>query len=120
MFENKSDSLAPKHVFVTRVVSSFLIAFAVVGVSLSLGTMGYHVFGELEWIDALLNAAMILAGMGPVDPMKSVEGKIFATFYCLFSGIVFLTLLAIILTPIYHRFLHSFHLAEADDSNGSD
>ena len=117
MFENKSDSLAPKHVFVTRVVSSFLIAFAVVGVSLSLGTMGYHVFGELEWIDALLNASMILAGMGPVDPMNSVGGKLFATFYCLFSGIVFLTLMAIILAPIYHRFLHNFHFVDADDAS---
>lgn len=72
-------------------------------------------FAELTWIDSLLNAAMILTGMGPVDPMKSMAGKLFATFYCLFSGLVFLSLMAIILAPNYHRFLHTFHLAEDDD-----
>lgn len=116
MFENKSDELAPKSIFITRVVISFLISLLVIAVSLGVGTWGYHDYGELAWIDALLNAAMILTGMGPVDPMKSVGGKLFATFYCLFSGIVFLTLMAIILAPIYHRFLHTFHLADEDDA----
>ena len=114
MFESKNDPIAPKQVFVTRIVISILISLLVIAVSLGIGTWGYHAFGELTWIDSLLNAAMILTGMGPVDPMKSVEGKLFATFYCLFSGIVFLTLMAIILAPIYHRFLHTFHL---DDEN---
>jgi hypothetical protein len=118
MFENKTDPIAPRKVFITRVASSFLISLCVVSGSLGIGTAGYHIFGELAWIDALLNAAMILAGMGPVDPMKSNSGKLFATFYCLFSGIVFLTLLAIILTPIYHRFLHSFHLEEEEGRDG--
>ncbi len=116
MFENKNDPLAPKHVFITRVVFSFLTSLLVVAVSLGLGTWGYHVFGELAWIDSLLNAAMILAGMGPVDPLTSVGGKLFATFYCLFSGIVFLTLMAIMLAPIYHRFLHNFHFSDGDDA----
>ena len=115
MFENKNDALAPKTVFITRVVFSVVISLSVITVSLGVGTWGYHYFGELTWIDALLNAAMILTGMGPVDPMKSFGGKLFATFYCLFSGIVFLSLMAIILAPIYHRFLHTFHLAEEDD-----
>jgi hypothetical protein len=117
MFENKGDSLAPRHVFLTRLFFSVLISFAVILLSLGIGTWGYHAFGTLNWIDALLNAAMILTGMGPVDPMKSAGGKLFATFYCLFSGIVFLTLMAIILAPIYHRFLHKFHLA--DDEPGA-
>lgn len=69
-------------------------------------------FGGLAWIDALLNAAMILTGTGPVDPMKTSGGKLFATFYCLFSGIVFLSLMAIILAPIYHRAMHRFHMDE--------
>ena len=115
MFENKNEELAPKSIFITRVAISFLISLLVIAVSLGAGTWGYHYFGELTWIDALLNAAMILTGMGPVDPIKSVGGKLFATFYCLFSGIVFLTLMAIILAPIYHRFLHTFHLADEDD-----
>jgi hypothetical protein len=116
VFENKFEPLAPRKVFVTRIVFSFLITLFVIAASLGVGTLGYHLFGELTWIDSLLNAAMILTGMGPVDPMKSVPGKLFATFYCLFSGIVFLTLMAIILAPIYHRFLHTFNLAD-DDSD---
>lgn len=115
MFENRFDSLATRKVFFTRIAFSSLIAMGVVAASLTFGTWGYRVFGGLPWIDALLNAAMILTGMGPVDPMKSASGKLFATIYCLFSGIVFLTLMAIILAPIYHRFLHSFHL---DDDAG--
>lgn len=112
MFENKYESLAPTIVFVRRIAVSILIAVAVIAGSLGIGTWGYHIFGDLAWIDALLNASMILAGMGPVDPMKSDSGKLFATAYCLFSGVIFLTLMAIILAPIYHRFLHSFHLED--------
>lgn len=115
MFENKNDPVASQPVFITRIVISVLISLLVIAVSLGVGTLGYHMFGELTWIDSLLNAAMILTGMGPVDPMKSVAGKLFATFYCLFSGLVFLSLMAIILAPIYHRFLHTFHLAEDED-----
>ncbi len=115
MFENKNDPLAPQKIFITRIVFSVLISLSVIATSLGVGAWGYHFFGDLKWIDALLNAAMILTGMGPVDPMKSVAGKLFATFYCLFSGIVFLSLMAIILAPIYHRFLHTFHLADEDD-----
>ena len=83
-----------------------------IAASLGFGAWGYHVFGGLAWIDALLNAAMILTGMGPVDAMKTSGGKLFATFYCLFSGIVFLSLMAILLAPIYHRATHRFHLDE--------
>lgn len=115
MFESKNDPVASQPVFIARIAISVLISLLVIAASLGVGTLGYHVFGDLTWIDSLLNAAMILTGMGPVDPMKSVAGKLFATFYCLFSGLVFLSLMAIILTPIYHRFLHTFHLAEQDE-----
>lgn len=114
MFERKNHPIASTKVFVTRIFLSVMMSLGVVAVSLGVGTLGYHHFGELAWIDALLNAAMILTGMGPVDPMKSVTGKLFATFYSLFSGIVFLTLMAIILAPIYHRFLHTFNLPDDD------
>lgn len=119
MFERKYEALAPRDIFVRRVAVSALIAIAVIAISLLVGTAGYRAFGGLTWVDALLNAAMILTGMGPVDPMKTVSGKLFATIYCLFSGIVFLTLMAIILAPIYHRFLHSFHLPDEDDKEQS-
>jgi hypothetical protein len=115
VFENRSQPLATPRIFLVRVLNSFLMTIVVIGCSLGIGTLGYHFFGTLPWTDALLNAAMILTGMGPVDPMKSTGGKLFATFYCLFSGIVFLSLTAIILAPIYHRFMHQFHLDEEED-----
>lgn len=112
MFESRWQPLATRRVFFTRVLNSFLATLVVIAISLGFGAWGYHVFGGLPWIDALLNAAMILTGMGPVDPMDSSSGKLFATFYCLFSGIVFLSLMAIILAPIYHRAMHRFHMDE--------
>jgi len=69
----------------------------------------------LTWIDALLNAAMILTGMGPVNPMVSVAGKLFATFYALYSGIVFLAATAILLAPVIHRMMHKFHVPDEED-----
>ena len=69
----------------------------------------------LPWIDAVLNASMILTGMGPVDPLRSTAGKLFATFYCLYSGIAFLTMMAVLLGPVIHRLMHKFHLEESDD-----
>ena len=115
MYENKNEPIATKRVFLTRLIGSFLTTLGVIVVSLGFGTWGYHFFGEMSWIDSLLNASMILTGMGPVTPLTTVSGKLFAVAYCLFSGIVFLSLMAIILAPIYHRFLHSFHLAGDDE-----
>jgi len=116
-FERRHEPLATLPVFLRRLLRSFLAWLAVVTASLALGTLGYHHFGNLEWIDALLNAAMILTGMGPVDKIESHSGKLFATFYSLFSGIVFLTLVAVLVAPIYHRFIHHFHLEEETGSS---
>ena len=110
MFEKRHQPLAPRAVFFLRIFYSGLLTLLIVLVSLGMGTWGYHYYGEMAWIDALLNASMILAGMGPVNPIESTAGKLFATFYCLFSGIVFLTMMAIMLAPAYHRFMHRFHL----------
>lgn len=118
MFESKRERVAPWSVFVVRMLYSLAMSLAVIALSLGIGTWGYHVFGGLEWIDALLNAAMILTGMGPVNPMLTTGGKLFAVFYCLFSGIVFLSLMAIILAPVYHRFLHTFHLEVDEETAG--
>ena len=79
-------------------------------VSLGIGGLGYHIYGNLDWLSAFLNASMILTGMGPVDPMISPAGKLFAIFYSLFSGVTFLIIAGIIFAPIYQRFLHKFHL----------
>ena len=108
--ERRTDRLAPFPVFLSRLWGNLLVAAGIVAFSLTLGTLGYHYLGSVGWVDGLLNAAMILTGMGPVDKMETTEGKLFATFYALYSGIAFLTMVAVILTPLYHRFLHHFHL----------
>ena len=93
-------------------------AVLLVGVSWVFGILGYRLLEGLPWIDSTLNAAMILGGMGPVDQLHTNAGKIFASFYALFSGIVFLVSVGVLLAPIIHRLLHQFHLqANKDKTN---
>lgn len=93
------------------------ISVVVIGICLGIGVVGYRVFAGLGWVDALLNASMILTGMGPVDPMTTTGAKIFASAYAVFSGVAFLTIVAVLFAPVVHRFLHRFHieLAANDD-----
>ena len=84
---------------------------------LGLGILGYHHFEDLSWIDSLLEASMILAGMGPCHPPQLTAGKLFASFYALFSGILFLSMSAVFLAPVVHRVLHRLHL-QTDESTG--
>ena len=112
MFEHKTDELLPHPEFLKRMAWSVGICLVVLVISLTMGTTGYHFLGELPWLDALLNASMILAGMGPVDAMRSSSGKLFATGYALYSGVAFLTTMAILLAPLAHRFMHKFHLED--------
>ena len=112
LFENKMSPLMPFRKFVKRLMSYFLFAILLIAISLWLGTWGYHYFGHLAWIDSFYNASLILAGMGPVDVLKTDAAKLFASFYALFSGIAFLSTAAIIFTPIAHRLLHVFHLKD--------
>ena len=116
MFEQKTEPLLPRREFLRRLLGSFCVTLLIAGGSLAAGSVGYHVFGERGWIDAFLNASMILGGMGPVDPMKTVAGKLFAACYALYSGIAFLSMAAVITAPIAHRFIHQFHLASDDDA----
>jgi hypothetical protein len=115
--ESRWHPLAPFKVFAERVFLNFLVTMAIVAFSLAIGTLGYHYLGNVGWVDGLLNAAMILTGMGPVDKMETTGGKLFATFYALYSGIAFLTMIAVLIAPIYHRFLHRFHLASEQEDN---
>lgn len=115
MFEHRSRPLLPWKAFYARLARSVAITAGVIAFSLFLGSAGYHWFGGLPWIDALLNASMILTGMGPVDPLKATSAKLFATFYALYSGIAFLTMVAILMAPLLHRFLHEFHLEMSED-----
>jgi hypothetical protein len=78
--------------------------------ALYIGAFGYHKTENMPWLDAFLNASMILSGMGPVDQLHTKAGKIFATCYAIFSGVAFLSIVALFLAPALHRFLHRFHL----------
>ena len=119
MYEHKSQPLLPQWAFYLRMARSVAVVAGVVAFSLFLGSAGYHYLGGLTWPDALLNASMILTGMGPVDPLPNAAAKLFATFYALYSGIAFLTVMAVLVAPLLHRFLHKFHLeiSERDDED---
>lgn len=104
--------LPPRRVFFSRLAFNFAIGLCVIGVALGLGMAGYHHFEQMPWIDAYVNAAMILSGMGPVSELHTEAGKIFAGSYALFSGILFLVITAIIFAPVLHRFLHKLHVQE--------
>jgi hypothetical protein len=78
--------------------------------SLGIGILGYRFLGGLNWVDALLNASMILGGMGPVDALRTDSGKVFASVYALYSGVAFLVVAGVMFTPVFHRLLHHFHL----------
>lgn len=109
MYEAKAHPLTPRTRFVRRVLLHFVAALGVLGVSLALGMMGYEHFENLPWRDAFLNAAMLLGGMGPVDPPKTDGGKVFAGLYALYAGLVFLVTAGLVFAPVLHRVLHRFH-----------
>jgi hypothetical protein len=116
--EARRQPLLSPQAFARRFVRFGLLATAIIGSSLVLGILGYHFFEGLGWSDSLLNASMILAGMGPVDRPMTLAGKLFASFYALFSGIVFLISVGVLLAPLLHRFMHRFHLElDTDDSS---
>jgi hypothetical protein len=112
MYEKKGQKLLPWPLFARRVGLSFLLTLGIVAVALMGGVLGYHSIAKLSWIDSLLNASMILTGMGPVDPMKDTASKLFASGYALFSGIVFLSAVGIVLSPVIHRIVHAFHVSD--------
>jgi hypothetical protein len=114
MFEHSADRLLPRRRFLRRQLLHAGASALLIGGSLGLGVLGYHGFERLPWIDSLLNASMILGGMGPVDPVKTEGGKLFASFYALFSGIVFLVAAGVVFAPAFHRFLHRFHLEQEE------
>lgn len=110
MYEHRSQPLLPLRRFLRRMLRHGLLALLVIVISLCIGIAGYHFTEGLPWLDSLLNASMILGGMGPVNELHTNAGKLFASFYALFSGIVFLATAAILIAPVAHRFLHRLHL----------
>ena len=117
MFEHYSEKLIDRDQFISRLLRHLVFASVILVFSLGIGTVGYQVFGNLKWIDAFLNASMILTGMGPVDHVETDGGKLFSACYALFSGVAFLTFVGVLFAPIYHRFLHRFHLSMEDEGD---
>jgi hypothetical protein len=109
MYEKRTEPVIPFGSFVFRLLRSVLLAGSIVVLALAAGMAGYHFTENMPWIDALLNASMILGGMGPVDSLHTMGGKLFASAYALFSGLVLVSTAGILLTPVLHRLLHRFH-----------
>jgi hypothetical protein len=114
MFDQKHLKLAPRSVFVRRIIKSLGLASGLIAVTLFIGIAGYHWIAGFDWVDSLLEASMILGGMGPVNPLRSQGAKIFASFYALFSGLIFIAVMGIVVAPILHRMLHKIHIDEQD------
>jgi hypothetical protein len=110
MFEHRSKPLLPRQAFYARVARSAGLGGLIVAVSLGIGMAGYHEFEGLTWLDAFVDASMILSGMGPVASLQTNAGKFFAGCYALFSGLAFIIAIGVVFAPIFHRFLHKFHL----------
>jgi hypothetical protein len=114
MFEHYREPLAGRRLFIRRVVTYLLLSVAIIGSSLVIGILGYHFTEHMSWLDALLNASMILSGMGPVATPQTSAGKWFASLYALFSGVVFLVAVGVLIAPVFHRFLHAIQVAPED------
>lgn len=106
----------PRRSFRHRFALALALSGGLIAFSLGLGVLGYRFLAGLGWVDSVLNASMILTGMGPVDPMRDTASKLFASAYALFSGLVFITASGILLSPVFHRVLHHFHLEQGRDS----
>ena len=116
-FERRREALLSTKAFVRRMLAHGGAALLIMGVSLFAGVLGYHVSERMGWLQALLNASMILGGMGPVAPLNTVAGKLFASFYALFSGMVFLVAVGVLIAPVFHRFLHHFHIEMGEEDS---
>lgn len=113
-YEVRADALAPRSIFIKRLLGSLAVALGVIALALSIGIAGYHFIAGFNWIDSLLEASMILSGMGPVNALHNDTSKVFASIYALFSGLIVIALMGIMLSPVAHRLMHRFHVDEED------
>jgi len=118
MYEHRGQPLLSRGAFLLRLARHSLTAFGLIAGSLYVGMAGYHYLEGFSWIDSLVNASMLLGGMGPVDTLHTTAGKLFASFYALYAGMVFLIVAGLIFAPLFHRILHHFHL-EMESSEDS-
>ena len=112
MYEHRTHPLLNRRAFAQRVWRHFVLSQLAVVAALGIGVVGYHYLAGLDWIDALLNASMILGGMGPVDPVRTQAAKLFASAYALFSGLMFIGVASVLVAPFMHRLIHRFHLQD--------
>jgi|SRR5215469_14095860 len=118
MFEHRTQPLVTRRAFLKRLARSAVVASVILVAALFMGMMGYRSLEKMSWVDAFVNAAMILSGMGPVSTLQTDTGKVFAGCYALFSGLAFITAMGVVFAPVFHRFLHNFHLEEDWDRKG--
>jgi hypothetical protein len=111
-YENRRERLLTRAQFARRVVNHLAFSLGAIAVSLGVGVLGYHNIAHFTWIDSLLDASMILGGMGPVGHLESDAAKVFASIYALFSGIIFIGVLGMLLAPFVHRIMHKLHMEE--------
>jgi hypothetical protein len=111
-YETKHQPLLSRRAFAKRLARNFGMASLLIGLSLLAGMLGYRYFEGMSWIDAFANASMILSGMGPLTPLETSGGKLFAGFYALYSGLALILATGILFAPVVHRLLHRFHLEE--------
>jgi hypothetical protein len=116
MYEHRTERLLTRVEFAWRVFGHFASSLLAAAAALVIGIVGYHFIAGFDWVDSLLNASMILGGMGPVDPLKSDGAKVFASLYALFSGLVFIGLLGVLLAPFIHRVMHKLHMDYEEES----
>ena len=117
MFERRTEELLSRPAFLRRMGRFAAAAFVLVGISWLIGILGYRILENMAWIDAILNSAMLLGGMGPVNELHTNGGKLFASFYALFSGLVFLVTAGVLAAPLLHRLLHQFHIDDDEDNS---
>lgn len=116
MFEHRREPLLPRSLFFWRLVKFGAVSIGLALVSLLVGVVGYRHFEGMSWIDAFVNAAMILGGMGPVGELHTDAGKLFAGTYALYCGLIVIISMSILIAPVFHRFLHVFHLEAGEQS----
>jgi hypothetical protein len=115
-YERAGERLAPTYVFLWRLFVNLVLAAILIVGSLAVGMWGYHTYAHEPWIDAFADAAMILSGMGPLNPLETPQAKLFAGGYALYSGLFLVAAASLILAPVLHRFLHRLHASDEDEN----
>ncbi|NWG53056.1 MAG: hypothetical protein HXY28_05000 [Hydrogenophilaceae bacterium] len=116
-FEHHTERVAPDGVFIGRMAANLFAGAVIIAAALAIGMIGYHATERMDWLDSFLNAAMLLGGMGPVDPLHTTAGKIFAGAYALFCGLLIVLVSGIVLAPVFHRVLHALKVERSTSDN---